>query len=337
MVRSMVLLLWSIGAVMFSAIPGQGAEESHQGVFYSTPPGWTSGTQDGQFILGPADMTEETAVVVVLYGAEKLGGKSFDGWFHDRLISNLDPHAKVLSDGEIKSTEVGDLQMLTTARAIQDAEGGVRIRMYHAVSDGRQAALAIGVTASEKAINKYAEGIQALFESLRFKCSVNPGASVSPAPASPSTPPASDASNSSDSSSRPITVADLTGHWVHSNMSYADYVKSETRPDVRTLTTGYGKEYTFAADGTYKYFIDSRIVTRSLNVTESDSGTWSFENSKLVLKSKEGGTTMKFYIIEYQKAPDSTAFLTLLNDMYSLTASDIHDYGYHFVRVAPRR
>jgi hypothetical protein len=343
MLRSIVLLVFSLWTLTLSAIPGLGAEESYKGVFFSMPPGWTSGMQDGRFILGPVDMTDETAVVVVLYGAEQLGGKPLDDWFRDRMNSDVNPQAKVLNNGEIKSTKVGELQMLTTARAVQDAQGGVRIQMYHAVSDGRQAALAMGVTASEKAINKYSGGIQTLFESLRFSRSVKPGANASPSPTSPSTPPASQssephpASDASASGAKQVTVSDLTGHWMHSNMGYADYIKGGAGADISTLTKGYGKEYAFAADGTYKYRIDSAITIRSLTVTETDTGTWGFENSKLVLKSKERDNTMNFYIIESQKAPDGTAFLTLLNDMYPPTASNIHDYEYSFVRVAARR
>jgi len=343
MLRSMVLLVFSLWTLMLSAIPGLGAEGSYQGVFFSAPPGWTSGMQDGRFILAPEDMTGETAVVVVLYGAEKLGGKPLDDWFRDRMNSDVNPQAKVLNNGEIKRTQVGELQTLTTARAVQDAEGSVRIQMYHAVSDGRQAALAMGVTASEKAIDKYAGGIQALFESLHFSPSLKPGASASPSPTSPSVPPAPQSGGPqpepkpSASGSKQVTAADLTGRWMHSTLGYADYVKNGAGTDITTLTNGYGKEYAFAADGTYKYKIDSAISVRSLTVTESDTGAWGFENSKLVLKSKERDNTMNFYIIEYQKAPDGTAFLTLLNDMYPPTASNIYDYGYKFVRVAARR
>jgi hypothetical protein len=343
MLRSLALSLLTVVTLMSSAGASLGADESYNGVYFTTPPGWTSGLQDGRFILAPADMTDETAVVVVLYGAEKLGGKALDAWFKARMNSDLNPQAKVLNAGEIKSTSVGELKMLTTARAVQDAGGGIRIQMYHGVSDGRQVALAMGVTASEKAVTKYSEGIQALFGSLRFSASVNRGANPSAGSASSSTPPQSQSnepqpeSRPSESGSKQVTASDLTGYWVHSSSSYADYVKSGTGADVRTLTRGYGKEYEFAADGTYKYYIDSAITIRSLIVTETDSGTWGFENSKLVLKSKERNNIMKFYIIDYQKAPNGTAFLTLLNDMFALTESSIHDYEDILVRVAARK
>lgn len=337
--RSLALSLLTAVTLMSSAILSVGADESYNGVYFTTPPGWASGLQDGRFILAPTDMTDETAVVVVLYGAEKLGGKSLDAWFKAKMNSDLNPQAKVLNAGEIKSTQVGKLKMLTTARAVQEAEGGIRIQMYNGVSDGRQVALAMGVMASEKAIDKYSGGIQGLFQSLRFSASVNPPADPAPSPApseSQSNPPQPE-STPSDSGSRQVTVSDLTGYWVHSSSSYADYIKSRTGADVRTLTQGYGKEYEFAADGTYKYYIDSAISIRSLIVTESDSGTWGFENSKLVLRSKERDNTIKFHVIEYQKAPNGTTFLTLLNDMFSLTESSIHDYQNHFVRVAARK
>ena len=164
-----------------------------------------------------------------------------------------------------------------------------------------------------------------------------------PGPASSSTPAKSESheprqeSKPSASGSKAVTTSDLTGYWVHSNLSYADYIQSGSGADVKTLTQGYGKEYEFAADGTYRYYIDSAITVRSLIVTESDSGTWGFENSKLVLRSKERDNTINFHIIDYQKAPNGTTFLTLLNDMFSLTESSIHDYQNHFVWVAARK
>jgi len=337
--RSLALSILTFAALLSTAMLRLGADESYKGVFFTMPQGWTSGMQDGHFMVVPEDMTDETGVVIVLYGAEKLGGKSMEAWFKARMARDLDPQAKVLNDGETKSTNVGALKMFTTARAVQEAEGGIRIKMYHAVTDGNLVAMALGVTASEKAIDKYSESIRALFESLRFtplpdagpNPSTGPGAASSPV-APPSKAPQS---NSPESDSKPITVSDMAGYWVHSKLSCVDYIKSGV--EAGTLTSGYGKEYTFARDGSYTYFIDSAIVTRSLTVTESDSGKWGIENNKLVLRSKERENTINFHIIEYRKAPDGTTFLTLLNDMYELTAPNINDYGNHFVRVADKK
>jgi hypothetical protein len=339
MLRSLALSLLIFALLISSAVLCVAADESYNGVYFNTPAGWTSGLQDGRFIMAPEDMTDETAVVIVLYGAEKLDGKTLDAWFKAKMNSDLNPQSKVLNAGEIKSAQVGALKMLTTARAIQDAEGGIRIQMYNGVSDGRQAALAMGLTASEKAVTKYSAGIQALFQSLRFSPSANlqPDPASSPSPTGPQAGESRPVSKPSEPGSRQITTSDLTGYWVHSSSSYADYIKTGNGADVRTLTEGYGKEYEFAADGTYKYFIDSAITVRSLIVTESDSGTWGFENSKLVLRSKERNNRINFHIIDYQEAPNGTRFLTLLNDMFQLTESSIHDYQNHFVWVAARK
>ena len=339
MLRSLALSALTVVTLMSSALTGRGADESYNGMYFTTPPGWTHGLQDGRFMLVPEDMTGETATVIVLNGAEELGGKTFDAWFKAKMDSDLNPQAKVLNAGEIKSTQVGALKMLTTARAVQEVEGGIHIQMYNGLTDGRQVGLALCVMGSEKAVDKYSDGVQALFQSLRFSPSMNPqpGPASSQAPTEPQAHGPRSASKPSESGPMQVTTSDLTGYWVHSNSSYADYIKSGTGADVRTLTQGYGKEFEFAADGTYRYYIDSAISVRSLLVTESDSGTWGFENSKLVLRSKERNNTINFHIIEYQKAPNGTTFLTLLNDMFSLTESSIHDYQNHFVRVAARK
>jgi hypothetical protein len=176
MLRSISLLLLALVLPIPSALAQEG---SHQGVYFTTPSGWTSGMQEGHFILAPTDITEETAVVVVLYGAEKLSGKPLEDWFSAKMASDLNPQLKVLTDSAIQSNTSGGLKTLSTGRTVQDAGGGVRLQIYYAISDGKQAGHAMVVTASEAAINKYMGGIQALFQSLRFTKAPNPAATAS--------------------------------------------------------------------------------------------------------------------------------------------------------------
>lgn len=157
---------------------------SYKGLYYTAPPRWTSGMQDGQFILAPADMTEETAVVVVLSGAESLGGKPFQDWLKARMSSGMNAQVKVLQSTPIESSTSGSLQVLSTARTIKDASGGVRLQMYYAISDGKQAATAMLLTSSETGMKKYMPAFQSLFSSMRFTA-----ASPAPPPAgAPSAP-----------------------------------------------------------------------------------------------------------------------------------------------------
>ena len=171
--------------VLIAAIPLALAQEGdYQGLHYAAPPGWSSGLQDGQFILAPADMTEETAVVVVLSGAESLGGKSFQDWLRARMSSGINAQVKVLQSTPVESSTSGSLQVLSTARTIKDASGGVRLQMYYAISDGKNAATAMLLTSSETGMKKYMPAFQSLFGSMRFTA-----ASPAPPPAgAPSAP-----------------------------------------------------------------------------------------------------------------------------------------------------
>jgi hypothetical protein len=183
-------LLWFL-TLMLAAVPAFAQDSNYKGLYYTAPAGWTSGEQDGQFILAPADMTEETAVVVVLYGAESLGSKSFQDWLKGRMASGMNAQVKVLQDTPVQSGVSGNLQTLSTGRTIQDASGGVRMQIYYAISDGNQAAAAMLVTASEAAVNKYMPAIQSLFASMSFSAAGTPGVSPSPGPsAQPSAGPA---------------------------------------------------------------------------------------------------------------------------------------------------
>jgi hypothetical protein len=236
----------------------------------------------------------------------------------------------VLTDSKIQSSTSGGLQMLSTGRTVQDAGGGVRLQIYHGVSDDKQAALALVVTASEAAMNKYSDGIRALFASLRFsaaKPAANPPI-ASPAAGQPSAsgapqPPAAGTKSQ-------ITVADVTGSWTHSTSSYADYVSRSTGSYAGSSTIAYGQGYDFAADGTYKYNFTGMINSRTIK--EKDSGTWGFEGGNLVIRSRERGSTKVHRIVEYQTAPDGTTFMTLLAIDYPPTAGNIGLYGEKYMR-----
>ena len=184
--RSIALSLLSFVLAASAALAQEG---SHQGVYFTVPSGWTSGEQDGQFILVPTDMAEETAVVVTLGGAEKLAGKPFSDWFRSKLAAGLNAQVKVLQEAQPLGSMAGGLQTLSQGRTVQDAGGGVRLLVYHAVSDGKQAALAMLVTANEAAVNKYTGGIHALFASLRFTSA--PAAGTGPSGSAPPGPGAS--------------------------------------------------------------------------------------------------------------------------------------------------
>lgn len=315
----------SLITLLLAAIPGWAEEGSYKGFFFSTPSGWTSGEQEGRFLLAPTDMTEETAVVVVLSGAEKLAGKQFNDWFRAKMASDLNPQLKILQSGEIQSNTAGELRLLTTGRTVQDAGGGVRLQMYHGVSDGKQAGLAMVVTASEGAINKYMEGIQALFASLRFSRAPNPGASPASSPqAGGGEQPAAAAASKTR-----IAVSDVVGSWSHSTTSYATYVSSSTGSYAGSSIISYGQGYEFAADGTYQYSFTGMHNGRS--VREKDSGTWRFEGGNLAIRSRERDPKT-YQIIEYQTAPDGTTFMTLLDVYYPPSQGNIDLYAEKFVR-----
>lgn len=152
------------------------------GVQFSLPKGWAKAEQDGSLILAPNETADDLVVVFVLSPAKKLEGKSFRSWFDGEMAASLGAQSKVLADGQVASQEAGALKQLTTVRAVQDGTGATRIQMFHAISFGDRAAVAMGVTASEKALDKYGLAIRGFFESLTF-----PGAKTAPASGSAAT------------------------------------------------------------------------------------------------------------------------------------------------------
>lgn len=57
---------------------------------------------------------------------------------------------------------------LSAGRTLQDGPRGTLLQVYHAVSDGQQAGVAMVATASEAAMNAHLVGVQAILQSLAF-------------------------------------------------------------------------------------------------------------------------------------------------------------------------
>ena len=179
-------LPWFV-TLAFAANAAVAQEASYQGVSYLAPPGWSGTQRGGQIVLAPAGLSDQTAVAVVLLGAESLGGNSFQDWLRTRMASLLSPSARVLRASPVQSSASGNLQVLSTGRTVQDGSGGVRLQIYYAIADGKQAAVAMLLTASEDALRTYLPTIQRLFGSLRFSAAA---LAPAPSPIATSSPPA---------------------------------------------------------------------------------------------------------------------------------------------------
>lgn len=159
------------------------AADDFKGVAYSAPAGWATAEQDGALLLAPQEADAEAVVIVVLYPPKALAGQTFRAWLDAEMKANLGPGAVVLNEGEVQSAQAGGLETLTTARVVRDAEGAARLQMFHAVSNSPRAALAMGIAAGEKALEKHGGALQALFESLQLPAagaSADEGAAANP-------------------------------------------------------------------------------------------------------------------------------------------------------------
>jgi hypothetical protein len=75
---------------------------------------------------------------------------------------------QVLQSAPPTRSRSGGLDLLSVARTVQDGTGGVILQIYHAISNGQQAGLAMVATANEAALKTHMPGVQAIFQSLRF-------------------------------------------------------------------------------------------------------------------------------------------------------------------------
>src|SRR3990172_6730190 len=92
-----VVALLLLALVFATPIPAEA--ESFKGTVYSLPAGWVTAEQEGVLLLAPADADEETAVVVVLFPAAPLSGRSSSQWLPGKMKELLSPDAKVVGGG----------------------------------------------------------------------------------------------------------------------------------------------------------------------------------------------------------------------------------------------
>ena len=164
--------------LLFLTIATIASAEIFQGVEYSAPSGWKIEPSQGALGFVPSDVTPETGIVMVLGEASDLGSQSFQQWFDQQLQEELSGGAKVIQESESKKSAQGNVQTFTLVRVIEDTEMGTTIRFYHAVTDGRKAAMAMSIAVSENAINKYSDAVRTFFGGLRISGSVSRGSST---------------------------------------------------------------------------------------------------------------------------------------------------------------
>jgi hypothetical protein len=289
---------------------------SYQGLAFTMPAGWTTGMQQGRFLVAPPNPTPERVVLVVISGAEDLRG-TLDTWLTTKMAADA-AGLKVLQSPAATAGRAGALSTLSVGRTVQDRTGGVILQIYHAISDGKQSGLAMVATASEPALRTHMPGVQTIFQSLRF--------GTAPAPSSPSPAPAAGAS-----APKTVAMSDLVGSWSHGDSAHSQY-RSASGGNAGSTTTAFVDGYTFNADGTYRYTFTGMI--NSVYIKESDSGTWGFDGGNLVIRSRQGRAMKTYRIIQFLAAPDGSATLTLLNNYYPPTDSNINVWGEKFVRKA---
>lgn len=224
------------------------------GVQYKAPSGWKQERSAEAVGFAPQNIAPQNAVALVLSGAQDLGTKSFSDWIDQQMQAEL-AGGKMVQQSEPNKQKDGDLDRVTVVRVVEDAQGNLLIQMYHAISNGRKAALAAAVAVSEEAANTQASIIQAFFASLRF-------AGVQPQSGS-------------------STNFSLIGDWTTTSF-FGDIVDSNTGSFQSTSYSG--EWYSFRSDGTYHYTIIASGLIISGAVVEK--GTFQVVENRLVLNRK---------------------------------------------------
>lgn len=121
--------------------------------------------------------------------------------------------------------------------------------------------------------------------------------------------------------SQSIGVADLAGRWEESVGLY----------DRQNRAAGGGFSYTLSADGTYTYKYTG--FSGSTRIREKDSGTFGVADGFLFFQGRELGTR-RYRILGWKQAADGTPILSLLQESYQPTESNVGMYSESWSRVA---
>lgn len=295
---------------------GSAPAGSYRGLLFTTPLRWTSGVQQGHFLVAPQNSAPDAAVIVVLYGAEPLNGRLLDDWLRTKMAADLGGGLRALQSAPPTRGTAGPLQTLSAGRTVQDQSGGVLLQIYHAISNGSDAGLAMVATASEAGLKTHMPGVQALFGSLGLGAEGSASSSA--------------LAGAVAAERRQIGSADVTGAWGHSSSSYSEYVNSAGGRTSSTIAWGDG--YELMPDGTYAYLFTGMIDGRYIK--ERDSGTWKLERGGLAIRSNTGRRPKDFVILSYQVAPDGVVFMSVLDAYYPLTRENIEMYAERWVKKA---
>lgn len=301
------------------------SSNSHQGLAFTLPAGWTTSMVQGKFVAGPSNVTAEHLVFIVLLGAERTT-VPLDDWLREKMAADA-KGVKVLQAAPPTRGKSGSFDVVSAGRTVQDQRGAVVLQVFYAIGDGQQAGLAAVATGNQEALKAQMSNVQSLFQSLRFSAANDP-TSKSPATSAPAAPlPVPPAGAGSG---RTVTVADLVGSWAHNDAAHTQY-RSASGANAGSSTVAYGDGYSFMADGTYTYNFTG--MYNGVYLKESDSGTWGFEGGRLVIRGRRRGAKT-YNIIQFQSAPDGSATLTILDSYYPLTDSNINVWGEKYVRKA---
>jgi|GEM_PF-3013932 len=275
-----VFLLLLFGSLVFA--------DEFSGVVYQAPSGWNKQSTGDALAFTPPNLAPDNGVAIVLSGAHHLGGKSFSDWLTQQLDAELSG-GKVLKQSEPNRQKDGSLDRVTIVRIVEDAQGTALIQMYHAISNGEKAAIAVAAAVSEEAVNNQASIIQAFFASLGIAGSV------------PQPP------NSAGFS--------IVGNW--STTSYfGDIVDSTTGSFQSTAYSG--EWYVFSPDGIYQHTHIAGGLIISGAVIEK--GSFQVLGNQLVLNRKTSswipmpGKSSNRPAYRDRESPEESRFVVQMNN-----------------------
>ena len=78
-----------------------------------------------------ANANADSVVIVVLSGAERLNGTSFDQWLRAKMAADLRGGLKALQSAPTTRSKSGSLDVLSAGRTVQDQSGGVLLQIYY--------------------------------------------------------------------------------------------------------------------------------------------------------------------------------------------------------------
>lgn len=142
--------------------------QEFKGVTYKKPAGWDEAVEGDAKIFVPKGLKEGELLAIIMTGAVKSNGSSWELQFTD-TIALANDGGKILEAGEVQKKEGAAMTLLVQTLNLDHKEIGKHSRLYAQVSQGEQRVFVTVLIGKESLMEKFGDGVADFLGNIGFK------------------------------------------------------------------------------------------------------------------------------------------------------------------------